>query len=104
MIELQDRAEEVAEVLAAMANANRLMVMCHLLEGELAVHELLERVPLAQSAMSQHLGKLRALRLVATRRKAQTIYYRLASPEVARLLGLLKELYCDLPEGAAISC
>lgn len=104
MIDLQDRAEDVAELLAAMANTNRLMVMCNLLEGELAVHQLLERVPLAQSAMSQHLSKLRALKLVATRRAGQTIYYRLASEEVRRLLALLKELYCDIPEGQTAAC
>ncbi len=105
MIDLQDRAEEVGELLAAMSNPNRLMVLCNLLEGELAVHQLLERVPLAQSAMSQHLGKLRALRLVATRRSAQTIYYRLASPEVVRLLALLKELFCEVPEDrVAVAC
>ncbi len=92
---LQEQADDVAEVLLAMANAKRLMVLCHLLEGELTVGELLERVDLAQSAMSQHLARLRAMKLVATRRSAQQIYYRLASPEVARLLATIKDIWCS---------
>jgi DNA-binding transcriptional ArsR family regulator len=103
-MDLADKVDDVADLLAAMANPNRLMVLCHLLDGELAVHELLDRVPLAQSTMSQHLGKMRALKLVAARRSAQTIHYRLASEEVRRLLALLKELYCDPADGAAASC
>lgn len=102
--ELHERADDVAEVLLAMANAKRLMVMCHLLEQELSVGELLERVDLGQSAMSQHLARLRAMKLVATRRSAQQVYYRLASPEVSRLLATIKEIWCGDLDTSAATC
>ena len=69
-----------------MANEKRLMMLCKLLDGEIAVNDLAELVDMSQSALSQQLGKLRALKLVDTRREAQQIYYRLASEEVERLL------------------
>ncbi|MDU6726018.1 MAG: metalloregulator ArsR/SmtB family transcription factor, partial [Bradyrhizobium sp.] len=83
---LEDKAEEAAGLLAAMANPKRLMVLCNLIDGERAVGDLAEQVGLRQAALSQHLGKMRALDLVATRRDGQTIYYRLASHEVREIL------------------
>lgn len=91
---LKPKAEEVAATLAAMAHPKRLMVMCMLLEGEKSVGELAETVGLSPAALSQHLGKMRALRLVATRRDGQTIYYRLASAEVQAVLETLYRVYC----------
>jgi ArsR family transcriptional regulator, virulence genes transcriptional regulator len=88
------KAEEVATTLNAMANPKRLLVLCTLLEGEKSVGDLAEIVQLTPAALSQHLGKMRALRLVATRRDRQTIYYRLASAEVQTLLETLYRLYC----------
>lgn len=92
--ELEPRADEAAELLTAMANAKRLLILCHLLGNELCVGELSARVGLAQSPLSQHLARLRALRLVATRREGQMILYRLASDGVADLLGTLNAIYC----------
>lgn len=92
--ELEPRADEAAELLAAMANPKRLLILCHLLDEELSVGELSERVELAQSPLSQHLSKLRALRLVATRRDGQMIKYRLASAGVASILTTLHRIYC----------
>jgi DNA-binding transcriptional ArsR family regulator len=91
---LEAKAEEVAATLAAMANPKRLLVMCTLLAGEKSVSDLAEIVQLSPAALSQHLGKMRALRLVATRRDGQTIYYRLASAEVKALLETLYRIYC----------
>lgn len=88
------KAEEVATTLNAMANPKRLLVLCTLLEGEKSVGDLAEIVQLTPAALSQHLGKMRALRLVATRRDGQTIYYSLASAEVQTLLETLYRLYC----------
>jgi DNA-binding transcriptional ArsR family regulator len=68
--------------------------MCKLLLGEKSVGELAEVVELTPAALSQHLGKLRALRLVATRRDGQTIYYSLASAEVKAVLETLYRVYC----------
>lgn len=92
--ELEPRADEAAELLAAMANPKRLLILCHLLDEELSVGELSARVDLAQSPLSQHLAKLRALRLVAARRDGQSIRYRLASDEVTKVLTTLYGIYC----------
>ena len=91
---LEAKADEVATTLAAMANPKRLLVMCTLLAGEKSVGDLAEIVRLSPAALSQHLGKMRALRLVATRRDGQTIYYSLASAEVKALLETLYRIYC----------
>jgi DNA-binding transcriptional ArsR family regulator len=91
---LDAKAEEASTLLGAMANAKRLMVMCNLLEGEKSVGELADIVGLSPAALSQHLGKMRALRLVETRRDGQTIYYRLASEAVREILETLYRLYC----------
>ena len=92
--ELEPRADEAAELLAAMANPKRLLILFHLLDHELSVGELSERVSLAQSPLSQHLARLRAMKLVVARRDGQSIRYRLASPEVAEILTTLHGIYC----------
>jgi DNA-binding transcriptional ArsR family regulator len=69
-------------LLRTLANPHRLEILCALSAGELSVGELQVRVPLSQSALSQHLARLRAQQMVATRRQAQTIYYRIADAEV----------------------
>jgi ArsR family transcriptional regulator, virulence genes transcriptional regulator len=97
-VALEAKAEEASSLLAAMANAKRLMVLCNLLEGEKSVGQLAEIVRLSPAALSQHLGKMRALRLVETRRDGQIIHYRLASDEVRHILETLYRLYCA-PEG-----
>jgi DNA-binding transcriptional ArsR family regulator len=91
---LEAKAEEVAATLTAMANPKRLLVMCTLLEGEKSVGDLAVIVQLTPAALSQHLGKMRALRLVSTRRDGQTIYYSLASAEVRAVLETLYRIYC----------
>lgn len=91
---LESRAEEVAATLTAMANPKRLVVLCTLLEGEKSVGDLAEIVQLSPGALSQHLGKMRALRLVTTRRDGQTIFYNLASAEVKAVLETLYRVYC----------
>ncbi len=88
------RAGEAAALLKALAHEARLMVLCQLLEGEHAAGALQEASGLSQSALSQHLAKLRDEGLVETRREAQTIYYRLADPKVERVLDTLAAIYC----------
>ena len=75
------------------------MILCKLIEGECSVGELVAAVGLSQSALSQHLARLRNDRLVATRREAQTIYYRLASAEATRVMQLLADIYCAPSRG-----
>jgi DNA-binding transcriptional ArsR family regulator len=94
MAALEAKAEDVALLLAAMANPKRLLVLCALLVQERSAGELAEIVELTPAALSQHLGKMRALRLVSTRRDGQTIYYTLASAEVRAVLETLYRVYC----------
>lgn len=92
---LEDKAVEAAEFLKLLANPHRLLILCRLVvEREMSVGQLGEVVGLSQSALSQHLAKLRADGLVATRREAQTVFYRIADKDTARLLALLKDIYC----------
>lgn len=98
-LDLEPRTDEAAELLTAMANPKRLLILCHLMDGEHNVAELSELVDLAQSPLSQHLAKLRALKLVAARRDGQSMRYRVASPEVTKILETLHGIYCA-PQGA----
>ena len=93
--ELEIHAEAAEALLKALANSRRLMVLCSLHDGELSVSELNARVPLSQSALSQHLAMLRNAGLVASRRQAQTIYYRLNDPKVAAVIETLHRLFCS---------
>ena len=92
--EMEGHAFEAAQLLKAMANEHRLLILCHLAEGELSVGELNERIDLSQSSLSQHLAVLRQIGLVATRRKAQTIYYRLADGPAVDVMQTLYGIYC----------
>lgn len=88
-------AKLVADQLRALANERRLMILCKLVEwGEGSVGALAEAVGLSQSALSQHLAKMRDEQIVATRREGQTIWYRIADDRTERLLGHLQHLYC----------
>lgn len=92
---LEEKAELVSATLRLIANGKRLLVLCRLtLEGEMSVTALGEAVNLGQSALSQHLAKLRAEGLVAARRSGQTVYYRIADEKVGRLLAALYDIYC----------
>jgi len=86
---------EAVAVLRLMGHGERLKVLCHLAgDGELSVGQLLERIELSPSALSQHLARLRRHGLVATRKERQTVYYRVGRPDVHRLLETLHGLYC----------
>jgi len=92
---LEERVGEATRMLRLLANERRLLVLCHLLtRGEMSVGALADAVQLSQPALSQHLAQMRAAGLVATRREAQTIWYRVADPKVKRLVEVLHELYC----------
>ncbi len=92
----------VADILRALANERRLMILCKLVEwGEATVGTLAEVVGLSQSALSQHLAKMRDEGIVAYRRESQTLWYRIADPRTEMLLGHLQQLYCP-PEEPAV--
>lgn len=90
-----DQARQAATLLRALANPTRLMLLCSLVEGEHSVGELNERIPMSQSALSQHLARLREEHLVATRRQSQTIFYRIADPMVLELIAPLHRRFCS---------
>ena len=92
--ELAGAAERAARLLRLMGHDGRLMILCHLAESEQHVSALEQKLGLSQSALSQHLARLRADGLVTTRRAGQHIFYRLASPAAARVLAALRASYC----------
>ncbi|HEX4969773.1 MAG TPA: metalloregulator ArsR/SmtB family transcription factor [Steroidobacteraceae bacterium] len=91
---MRRHAGAAAAMLRALSHEARLLVLCELTAGECTAGELVGRSGLSQSALSQHLAKLRGEGLVETRREAQSIFYRIADPRAARLLGVLHEIYC----------
>ena len=92
--ELSEKSEQAADLLALLANPHRLTILCRLLDGESSVSALEPTVGLRQSALSQHLAKLREAGVVKTRRQAQTIYYSIADHRAAKVLEVLAELFC----------
>ncbi len=97
-IEKMSQAADVAvDLLQALGNKSRLMIMCQLIGGERSVGELAELLQARESTVSQHLALLRKDRLVSTRRQGQTIFYAIASDQARRVLETLYELYC--PKG-----
>jgi len=94
MEDMLRQSSQAAVFLKALSNENRLMVLCHLLDQELSVTALNEKLPLSQSALSQHLAVLRKDGLVSTRRESQTIFYRIGDDKVKELIQTLHRLFC----------
>jgi DNA-binding transcriptional ArsR family regulator len=93
MSDLMSCVGPAARLLKLLASEQRLLLLCRLVEGETSVGDLAEHAKLAQSAASQHLAKMRAEGLVATRREGQTIYYRLDDPDAVQVLETLSGIY-----------
>jgi ArsR family transcriptional regulator len=92
---LEDKTAEVADILRALANERRLAILCKLVErGEASVNSLAAAVGLSQSALSQHLARMREEGLVTFRRESQTLWYRIADPRIEELLATLHKLFC----------
>ncbi len=91
---LKNSAEAV-KLLKAVSNERRLLILCHLLDGEMSVGEINDKLDLSQSALSQHLALLRRHKLVKTRKEAQTVFYQLNSSQAEALIALLHKLYCQ---------
>ncbi len=93
---MMEGAAEAAGLLRALGNEHRLIVLCLLIEhGEMTVGGLLEHINLSQSALSQHLARMREEGLVTFRRDAQTLHYRIANPHVESIVATLKAIYCS---------
>ncbi len=93
--QLLENAQHVSTILKQLANPYRLMILCSISAGELTVGDLNDQVDLSQSALSQHLAKLRESEIVTTRRESQTIYYRIANQKIKYLLEVLQQQFCE---------
>ncbi|WP_233998777.1 helix-turn-helix transcriptional regulator [Erythrobacter sp. YT30] len=92
---MKANAGEAADYLRALSNRPRLLILCHLIDAqELSVGQLVDRIGISQSALSQHLAKLRAQGMIAYRREAQTLFYRIADWRAERILETLHDLFC----------
>jgi DNA-binding transcriptional ArsR family regulator len=99
--EMHEHVADAAQLLKALGNEQRLLILCILLEGPLAVGELNERVELSQSALSQHLALLREAGMVETRRESQSIFYSLPPGPVTQVMAVLQRIYCSAGPVAA---
>lgn len=98
---MQSRSEDAARLLKTLGNAQRLRVLCLLLEAEMSVGQINEQLPeLSQSALSQHLARLRSDNLVTTRRESQTVWYALPPGPAHSIIAALYEIYC-MPDAGA---
>jgi len=97
VVDLAGRAEDIreaSEALKAMAHPLRLKILCLVGSGELMVQEIVESVGTSQSNISQHLGVMRERGLLATRKDANKVYYRIDDPRILRLIALMREVFC----------
>lgn len=92
--EMQRHAGKAASMLKHLANTKRLLILCQLVEAKKSVSDIAKTVGLSQSALSQHLAKMRRAKLVETEKRGQMVYYRLSSMEVHALLTTLHLIYC----------
>lgn len=100
---MQAQADEAARLLKALANPHRLRIVCLLVDHELTVGQLNQRLPdLSQSGLSQHLARLREEGMVKTRREAQQIWYQLVDGPGYRLVGALHGIYCSTPDESPV--
>ena len=97
----QANAGNAARLLKSLSNENRLMILCQIGDSERQVADLLPLVGLSQSALSQHLARLRMAEVVTTRREAQSIFYAIADDRAGRILQVLAELFCEPEEARA---
>lgn len=92
---MQIAADDASELLKALANRHRLLILCQLLDGERSVGQLAEGLGIRDSTVSQHLALLRKDRLIAGRRDGQTIWYRIESAAASNVLAALYKSFCE---------
>ncbi len=100
---MAESAKEATSFLKVLANEKRLLILCHLADGEKSVTELERLMNIRQPTLSQQLARLRAEELVETRREAKTIYYSLASTEAVLAVQLLHKVFCEQDDSPAIT-
>lgn len=92
--QMQQNSKKAEAMLKMLANANRLMILCNLVQSEKTVNEIVELVGLSQSAVSQHLAKLRDENIVVSEKRGKLVFYNICSPEVSAILSTLYLIYC----------
>lgn len=98
---LDESAEQAAEFLRAVAHAGRLRIICALMDGEYSASELAHRAQMSATGLSQHAAVLEGEGLIARRREARSIVYRLVAPEAKALAKFLHQLFCKPPRTAS---
>ncbi|WP_022966183.1 ArsR/SmtB family transcription factor [Denitrificimonas caeni] len=93
--QLRDNADEAGQLLKALGNPDRLLLLCQLVAGEMNVGELEDRLKIVQPTLSQQLGVLRREGLVDTRRDGRQIYYSISSPQALAVIETLYQLFCS---------
>jgi ArsR family transcriptional regulator len=91
---MNDQCDEVANIMKAIAHPQRLMLMCHLSEGEKNVSELLSLCEISQSQLSQFLNRMHRERLLALRKDGQYSYYSIADERVKKLMMAMQKVFC----------
>src|SRR5690554_1270077 len=91
---LRESADDAGQLLKALGNPDRLLLLCQLVEGEMNVGELEKRLQIVQPTLSQQLGVLRREGMVDTRRSGRQIYYRISSPQALRIIETLYQIFC----------
>lgn len=91
---MQKNADEACDLMKALSNRHRLMILCHLIDGERSVGQLAEFLDIRDSTASQHLALLRRNRLISGRRDGQTIWYSIESETARRVVEVLYETFC----------
>lgn len=102
MSELLERAGEASEFLKKLANPNRLMIVCALVDGERSVRDLEDSLGIRQPGLSQQIAELRDAGLIAGRKESKSVFYRLADERVAEIVSLLYRMFCA-PKATPIS-
>lgn len=93
--QIEKNSAQASDLLKLLSNQHRLLILCHLVQGELCVSELEARLNISQSSLSQHLARLRSQGIVEFRKQSTTVYYRLSDPKAEKVLRTLYELYCS---------
>ena len=91
---MEQAAERASALMKVLSHRGRLMILCHLADGEKSVGELADTLQMSQSSLSQHLARMRSEKLVDTRRESQSIYYSVSDGEVKRVIQSLYRIYC----------
>ena len=94
VIDREQDIQQAAQAIKAMAHPLRLRILCLLGDQEVSVQDIVEHVGTSQSNISQHLAILRAKGVLATRKEANFVYYRINDPRTLKLVGLMREVFC----------